>query len=86
MAATRHVDLIFIMMKRIKQSFLLGVDFTNNDTYVPEENSSGSNVYLNGTSTVAELPTPSRGTVKVKVTSNVHPESEINLRCLDKIF
>ena len=55
------------------------------DTYVPEENSSGSNVYVNGNSTVTELPTPSRGMVRVKVSSKVHPESEINLRCLDKL-
>ena len=55
------------------------------DTYVPDENASGSNVYVNGNSTVTELPTPSRGTVKVMVSAKLHPESETNLRCLDKL-
>ena len=87
---------IFRLDVRLKKEVYFGylstkkrTDSTKNatiqDTYVPEENASGSNVYLNGSSTVTELPTPSRGMVNVKVSSNVHPESETNLRCLDKI-
>ena len=58
---------------------------TCSHTYVPEENLSGANVYVIGSSTVTELPTPSRGTVKVTVNFIVHPVLSTNLRFLDKI-